>query len=348
MNTNMNIQMRRALFAVFSSAFAVVVGISVPLIESYRATEMTTAEGIGEEGKGVVAGVKIAVVDRLPPLEEGVTIIPTPTPVAVPGSEFSVAARAAAVMDKTTGRLLFRKYENDVRPIASITKLVSAVVIVRRNPSWNEVVTMQPEDEAPNSGGTLAYRGERVRVEDLWHLMLVRSDNHAALALARTTGLSPEEFVRAMNDVAQSWGLRNTRFAEPTGLSEKNVSTPLEVIAILRNALEEEKIREALRVQTYSFAVEGGPRRTFSSTNALLADPEVRIIAGKTGYTDAAGFSFVAAIEGKEGQVVFVSVLGSTSGRQRFEDAKKLAAWSWEHWQWVPQPVRAVGGNIGG
>jgi serine-type D-Ala-D-Ala endopeptidase (penicillin-binding protein 7) len=243
-----------------------------------------------------------------------------------------ITAEAAAVMDKSTGTILWQKNADQIRSLASITKLMTALVFLENNPGWNTEITMEIKDEA-NGGSPDIFRGEVVTVRNLFYTALISSDNNSANALVRSTGLSKERFLDLMNKKAKDLGLANTQFVDVTGLADNNVSTALEIIGLAKTAFAIEEIREATTHRTYSFQAISGKPHKIHSTNYLLSS-YLDISAGKTGYINSAGYCLVAEIDGHDGIEIISVVLGSTTNADRFQDLKALSTWIFENFAW--------------
>lgn len=242
-----------------------------------------------------------------------------------------ITAKSAAVMDKNTGIVLWQKNADEVRSIASITKLMSALVFLENNPGWGKQITMEQRDET-NGGVPDIKRGEIVTVRDLFYTALVASDNNSVNALVRSTGLSKEEFVQKMNKKASDFGFKNTVFVGPTGLEDENKSTAIEVLQLAKYAFENEDIRAVAGKAEYNFvAVSGEKHRIFSTDQLLNSYLDVR--AGKTGFINASGYCIVAEVKGDQGSIITV-VLGSETNPDRFQDLKILAGWVLENFVW--------------
>lgn len=345
---------------------AVVCGASIPLVESLRAPKDAVGGGFSQQqaldraeavflpspaclsgqascerpmatqNGGLVQGVKVLVTDS-PRGAGDVTVVAVPEPIGVPGSEFTVEAAAAIVKDVNSGKILFGKSVSSPHAIASITKLLTALVAVEHIRDWDQTIRMMTEDEAKGGGSSVVFRGEELSLRDVFFIALVRSDNNAARALARATGLSESDFVIQMNALASRLGLKDTKLVEPTGLSAGNISTAEEIVSVLAYALENEYIREALMTPEYVFTTSAGRRKIIQSTNILLSDGSLRMRGAKTGYTDAAGYCLVSQVESPSGERVVIAVLGAVSESARFDETVALAEWTWSHWQWRPK-----------
>ena len=165
-----------------------------------------------------------------------------------------VAADRFVAIDINSGKVLLQKDSNIQQPIASITKLMTALVILDKQPDWQLEVEMQQSDETVGAYPHL-YRGERVSFTDLWKAGLVTSDNNAIKAMIRGLGLGQAEFVDLMNERAEQMQMYNSRFADPTGLNEGNISTALDVSRLVHLAMQRNEIRESVLQSKYSFKI---------------------------------------------------------------------------------------------
>jgi D-alanyl-D-alanine carboxypeptidase len=169
-------------------------------------------------------------------------------------------------------------------------------------------------------------------------MMLVGSVNNAAMALARSTGLTNEAFIAKMNVKAGELGLKNTIFSDPTGLLPENQSTARDVAKLLAKAMESEEIKKAVVQKRYIFSPVGS-RKTYyvKSTNELLwsfiNEAPYTFIGGKTGYIEESGYNLAVEVE-RGGHRVVIVVLGSASAEDRFKEIKGLADWTFENYQW--------------
>lgn len=246
-----------------------------------------------------------------------------------------ITARSAAVVDAETGALLGEKDKDRVASIASVTKLMTALVFLDSVPAWEKEITMERRDNRP--GGTLFVRpGERLTLYDLFMTALVGSANNAAIALTRASGLSLEEFVQRMNDRAEMMGLFSTHFVEPTGLEAENLSTAFDLVRLGWRAFQMPQIREALTTREHVFAtVNTKMRHRIKTKNDLLLSHTngYTLVAAKTGFTHEAGYTFL--VEAKRGtKRVIVAMLGASTEEDRFRDADMLIRWAFEKYEW--------------
>jgi D-alanyl-D-alanine carboxypeptidase len=251
-----------------------------------------------------------------------------------------IEARSFAVLTDEGHIWLAEKNSTNRQAIASITKLMTALVFLDHNPGWEVDYTIKREDLV-NGGRVHLYLGDTVSLRDLFNSALVASDNGSALALARATGLSDEDFVAAMNSKARSLGLLQTSFADPIGLSNANISNAKDVARLAQVALNQVDIAEAVIRANYRFNTKQGREKFLESTDWLLDNNENRsgnknfeALGGKTGYTEAAGYSFVSRFKDDEGRSIIVVVLDSGSRNERFLQSRQLAEWAFNYCQW--------------
>ncbi|MEK7159635.1 MAG: serine hydrolase [Patescibacteria group bacterium] len=250
-----------------------------------------------------------------------------------------VSAKRFAAIDLDSGQLLLQKDSNLRQPIASITKLMTALIILDQKPNWSSEVTMTAGDETVGAFPHI-YRGEQVRFIDLWKSALVASDNNSILAMIRNLGLSREEFIQLMNKKADELDMDYTDFSDPTGLSEKNLSTALDVARLLQAAMQKNEIRESVLQPSYSFKILNSKRKNkVNNTDVLVgsflndAQHGYELIGGKTGYLEEAGYCLGVMIS-RDGHKILIVVLNSPSIQDRFQDVKAIADWVYSNYQW--------------
>lgn len=214
-----------------------------------------------------------------------------------------------------------------VRPIASLTKLMTALVFLDTEINWQANYTIVREDNI--KGGRLnLFLGDTLKIEELFKTALIASDNGATVALVRSTGLSEEAFVFRMNEKAKEMGLINTKFADPTGLSNDNISTAKEVSILARTAFKKDKIISALENSKYTYTTKEGREKNIFSTLDLLNYnlEDLKYLAGKTGYTDEAGYCLVSLFSQDNRDIITV-VLGAQERNERVDISLDLAKW---------------------
>ncbi|MFA4941068.1 MAG: serine hydrolase [Patescibacteria group bacterium] len=250
--------------------------------------------------------------------------------------EFEIAAKSAVAIDEETGVFLFAHNPDESTPIASLTKLMTALVFLEYNPGWDIPYEIKREDRR-EGGRIYLFLGEKVTVKDLFYLSLVASDNTATVALAKSTGFNEEEFVKKMNEKAGSLGLTKTNFRDPVGLDNNNVSTAREIANLAKISLAHEDIRQATMSKDYQFKTLAGKRKVVSSTDYLLKNfPSngLKIIGGKTGYTDLAGYCFAGKFSDNSGREIITAILGGKSSEERFQKTRDLAEWAYNSYVW--------------
>lgn len=249
----------------------------------------------------------------------------------------SITAASAIVVDAKTKTILFAKNSGEVRPLASITKLMTAIVLLDLPVNWASTTVITENDI---SGDHHVKTGEKFSLEDLWHVGLIGSSNTAINALVRSTGLTVEKFVDLMNAKAKELRLFSARFAEPTGLSGKNMANALDAAKLLIDALRFEKIYTAVQTgEYYTRPLNGNKPRRIWTTNWLLTNwvPnsfKAEDIAGKTGYIDDSGYNFVVNLSKAKKHAIVVVIFGAASNEARFSEARDLAQWVFSSFLW--------------
>lgn len=264
--------------------------------------------------------------------------------------ESHLSAQSFVVMDEKTESLILASGENTLRPLASITKLMTALVLLKNKIDWNQVITLEIEDK--ETGNFYIKEKEKATVKDFFYASLVGSSNSATLALVRRSGLGVEQFVKEMNMEADKLGLIRTKFVEPTGLSKDNQSTAKEMALLLKKALTVPEIKEIITTKIYNFSTKDEKNiiypRKIVNTNQLLftnlaADQIKNIIGGKTGFIDEAGYNFTVEVENADHNKIILVILGADSEAQRFNEARALASWVFKSYTW-PSPVLPADG----
>lgn len=270
-----------------------------------------------------------------------------PTKVRPESLGVAVTAKSALVADAASGTLLFEKAAREPHAVASLTKLMTALVVLEEGVPFDQEATVTADDRR---GGSIEWfvPGEVVTVGDLWHAALIGSSNTATVALARATGLSDTAFVERMNAKARSLGMEGAAFTEPTGLDEANRATAADVLLLVRAAFAMDPIRQAVVQEQYEVVPKNPKnrkRRIIGSTDRLLGsflDQEPYAIrGGKTGSLgDAVGYHLALSVAHERTNQVYVVVLGSATPTTRFADAKALALWAFETYAWPTRTAR--------
>ena len=246
-------------------------------------------------------------------------------------SELSIPAprlKSAAyiVKNQRTDELLLTRRADTAQPIASITKLMSAMTILDGCLDMDEeiVIVDADRDRLRNSQSRLPVGAQITRMEAL-QLALMSSDNRATHALGRTWPSGLQSFVEAMNRKAQALGLENTRFVEPTGLSESNVSSALDLARLVEAAWGYPLIRDLSTRRELSI-VHRRQQIKFGNTNTLVGNPRWGIDISKTGYIADAGYCLVMQMK-VNGEPIVLVLLNSSGEKDRVEDAQRIRQW---------------------
>jgi len=261
---------------------------------------------------------------------------PTPRPVYV-GSAPAPAVPAAAflIMDRRSGVALLAASSTEPVPIASLTKLMTALVVSEGGFDPEEVVVVRADDRL---GGNIEYffPGDKVKLKDLLAASLIASSNTATNIIARRLG--GDKFTEMMNERARLLNLTNSHFADPTGLDPKNISTAHDVARIASRAFGRPEISEILTRQNYEITVQNTSRKIYlQNTDRLLGSEldqgEYKILGGKTGYLDESGYNLALRVLRGQDEIIII-ILGSKSKMSRFAEAKNLALWAFQNFRW--------------
>jgi D-alanyl-D-alanine endopeptidase (penicillin-binding protein 7) len=236
-----------------------------------------------------------------------------------------IRAAAAIVMNPETGEILYETNAQDKRSIASITKVMTALVFVEDDPDLTEEVLVERADVRAAST-TYLRAGERVTLDDLLHLTLIASDNAAARVLARVSHGGSASFIQRMNEKALELGLQNTTFTDPSGLDAENISSAYDLSRLIAYSAGDERISGIMRKAEHRLRTS---RRsiTVHSTNRLLGNTDVDVRGGKTGFITKAGYCLATLLRLPQGEQVAVVVLGARSNTLRFSETQHLFNW---------------------
>jgi serine-type D-Ala-D-Ala endopeptidase (penicillin-binding protein 7) len=232
----------------------------------------------------------------------------------------------ALVMDQDTHEILFAKNLQAVLPIASITKLMTALVVTEASLPLDETLTVTQDDVDTEKGSRSRLTvGTQLSREEMLHLALMSSENRAAHVLGRSFPGGLDAFVAAMNDKAQALGMVDTRYVEPTGLSSKNQSSARDLATLVNAAHQHRLIRELSTSPEHQVEI-GRRELTFRNTNGLVRSPSWDIGLQKTGYISEAGRCLVmqAQMAGRKLIMVFLDSAGKYS---RIADAERVRRW---------------------
>ncbi|MBS3935487.1 MAG: D-alanyl-D-alanine endopeptidase [Sulfuritalea sp.] len=242
------------------------------------------------------------------------------------GSINDIRSSAVAVFDQSTGDVIFEKNAGAVVPIASITKLMTAMVALDVHPNLDETLTISAADLDTLKGthSRLAV-GTQMSREEMLRLALMSSENRATAALSRYYPGGRQAFVGAMNAKARMLGLSDTRFADPTGLSPANVSSARDLVKLVNAAHQYPLIREFSTSEEYQVAVRG-QTQMFRNSNVLVRNEQWEIGLSKTGFIREAGKCLVMQAWVNDRPTVIV-LLNSWGRLTRIGDANRIKRW---------------------
>ena len=240
----------------------------------------------------------------------------------------NLLSHAAMVFDPATGRALYSKNAESPVPIASITKLMTAMVVLEARLTMDEAVVIDSADIDTIKGSRSRLPvGSAFRREDLLRLALMASDNRAAAALGRTYPGGTSVFVEAMNAKAARIGLHNARFVDATGLAPANVASPQDLALLVAEASTFPQIREYSTTRELHVTLPNSKRSLgFNNTNALVRSSNWDIGLSKTGYINEAGKCLVMHATIGNNPVVIV-LLDSWGKLTRMGDANRIKKW---------------------
>ncbi len=253
-----------------------------------------------------------------------------PLPVDDSSKPIETKAKSAAILDLKTNKVLFQKNASESLPVASITKLMSAMVLIE-DFDLDQTVTVSYKSAYPIGSKMHLYPGEQIKAAELVNGMLIASANDAAKALEEHFG--KDEIVEKMNLKAEFLNLKDTHFVEASGLDSENKSSVLDLVILSRYALKIPQIAQAIQTKEYTaFSVDGALQHQIHTTNRLLKnDPDIFGI--KTGYTEEAGSCLIAGAVRGDHEIISV-ILGVDDYNQRFSESRILLDWAFANFNW--------------
>ena len=236
----------------------------------------------------------------------------------------AVRSNVVFVQDLSSNAVLYSRNEDGARPIASITKLMTALIVTDANQNMQEMIEMTQADvdQVKHSRSRLAV-GARLSRTDMLHIALMSSENRAANALARNYPGGLTAFVAAMNAKAKQLGMMQSRFVEPTGLSSDNVSSPRDLVKLLRASASRPSISSFTTDDQQEVRAGNHNPTVFRNTNMLVNNPSWDIKVSKTGFINEAGqcLVMVARINNRDMAIVLLNAEGKGT---RIYDAMKI------------------------
>ncbi|MEK7460917.1 MAG: D-alanyl-D-alanine carboxypeptidase family protein [Patescibacteria group bacterium] len=255
-------------------------------------------------------------------------------------SKINLQAKAAILIDGATGTILFNQNGEQAVPIASTTKLMTAI-LTRENLDLDKVVTISQEATSIIGSDMSLRTGEVITVRDLLAGLLITSGNDAAHSLAETVSPTVAEFVAKMNVMAGKLGMKDTRYADPAGLDDTGRSTARDLAIVARQALKDNVLVEIMRTKEISItSTDGLVRHDLVNSNRLVGEYDYPGAIGlKTGFTPEAGHCLVAGAE-REGHQLIAVILHTDANTVTASaiEARKLLDWGWVNVSWS-QPI---------
>lgn len=240
--------------------------------------------------------------------------------------QLTLKSSVAYVIDQDTQEILLSKNGQAVLPIASITKLMTALVVREANLDMDEIITITTEDVDTEKGSTSRLRpGTSLTRSELLHLALMSSENRAAHALGRSYPAGLDVFINQMNAKSAQLGMRDTHFAEPTGLSSRNLSSAKDLATLVAFAANDPTLRELSTSSNFQVEV-GHKTLKYRSTNRLVSNPNWDIDLQKTGYISEAGQCLVMQVK-VAGRKLIMIFLDSAGKLSRTADAERVRKW---------------------
>jgi serine-type D-Ala-D-Ala endopeptidase (penicillin-binding protein 7) len=236
---------------------------------------------------------------------------------------------SAFIVDNKAGEIILNQNANEVRPIASITKLLTSLVFLESGVDLSSTTRITNEDAFESSKSRLR-EGEEYTVRDMLYAALVSSDNRAARALSRSAGMSQAKFIAQMNDKARELNMDSTHVIEPTGLSNENRSTAHDCAILVNAALKNHLIRHITSCNEHTIQPLNRRRVVaLSNTNRLL-ETDLKFLGAKTGYINDAGWCIAARALSPDGEDITAVVLGARTSNQRFSSLSNAFHWAFD------------------
>lgn len=242
-----------------------------------------------------------------------------------------IEAKSVIIVDFDSGAVLYEKNSNEKLQIASITKLMTAIVALEEG-NLDDIITISNKAALTEGSKIWLLQGEQISLNNLVQATLIHSGNDAAVAIAQHIGGDVPTFVEMMNAKAERLDLYSTHYENPIGFDAvKNYSTVKDLSFLARYAYRKKFVQNAARVQSKTVtSTDGAITHDLTSTNKLL-DSSWNVLGLKTGHTQAAGLCFISIIENNKGNKIITIVLDSPA---RFEETKKLASWAFRSYTW--------------
>lgn len=240
-----------------------------------------------------------------------------------------ISAAAVYAFDLDSEKILFEKNSTTRLHIASLTKLMTAYIILKENDT-DEVVTVSSNAASTAGSSMKLYAGEQITIKNLLYGLLIESGNDAAVALAEYNSGTTEDFVKKMNETAKKIGMENTHYANTTGLDSQDAYSTAKDLALLSAYLARNNdVRQIVDLPSTDVTGTNGTVHHLESTNILLGEMGIKGL--KTGKTPEAGECLITLAENSQGHEIITIVLGSDN---RFSDTRTLIDWIYRAFIW--------------
>jgi D-alanyl-D-alanine endopeptidase (penicillin-binding protein 7) len=248
---------------------------------------------------------------------------------AIGGRGPSLRSRSAFVYDLDAGQVLIDKNADVVRPVASLTKMVSSLALMSLDPDLDTQLCVGAAQYPTRSGArSRLSTGDCVGGWDVLGAALVASDNRAAYALAAVSGLDMDDFVARMNEVSADLGMDHSSWSDPSGLEDENLSTARDIARATVAVAAHPVLAPVSTAPWWDLYREGReePRRLYT-TDRLSGRTDIEVLAAKTGYTDTARYCFSTVVETRDGRRLVITLLGAEGKMTRWADVDRVLRW---------------------
>jgi D-alanyl-D-alanine endopeptidase (penicillin-binding protein 7) len=240
----------------------------------------------------------------------------------------SLRARSALVFDLDRHEVLFEKRADDRRPVASLTKMVSALALVASEPDLDGYVCIDAEEYPSRSGAVSRMRtGDCLTGWEVLGAAMVSSDNRAAYAMAEAAGLSVLDFVGRMNEVSLALRMDQSSWTEPSGLEDEDISTARDMARATIALAAHPDLAMVSSAPSWDISRKDAELRRLFTTNKLIERPDLVVEAAKTGFSETADYCFSTLVQTRSGRRLVVTVLGADGKMSRFRDVDRVLDW---------------------
>jgi serine-type D-Ala-D-Ala carboxypeptidase (penicillin-binding protein 5/6) len=256
-----------------------------------------------------------------------------PLPYKIGNDEIDIDSKSAVAFDAEIDFVLYEKRLKDKMPIASLTKIMTALIVLENN-KLDDIVTISENAFKTEGKKEGLGVGEKIKLDDLFKIMLISSNNIAANALAEHTSGNTNDFITLMNKKAEDLGLKDTVFYNSTGLDQENinVSSAYDIAQLADYSLDKPLIWEYSKIKSATLnSVDGKITHRITNTNLLVGKLD-SIIGGKTGFTDEAGECLVLIAENPQKMSRVITVV--LNANDRFLQTEKLLNWAYKNYKW--------------